>query len=95
MKALSKQEIFEDNLWWVNQVDCCKRFSTCLSSLSSLVRFSIDGVFLKNSAGCGGVLKNQNGKIKAIFSGPVNCVGLDFSRLSAIKSAMEIFIEAD
>ncbi|KAL4301919.1 hypothetical protein GQ457_10G006200 [Hibiscus cannabinus] len=63
------------------------------NSLDTL--FLLMAFFLKNSAGCGGVLKNQNGEIKAIFSGLVNCVGLDFSRLSAIKSAMEIFIESD
>ncbi|KAK9013282.1 hypothetical protein V6N11_041296 [Hibiscus sabdariffa] len=50
------------------------------------VKFNVDGAFNAVSAGCGGVLRNNNGDVSAIFYGPADHVGVDFNELLAIRT---------
>ncbi|KAL4313320.1 hypothetical protein GQ457_01G032340 [Hibiscus cannabinus] len=54
----------------------------CCTQLASVVR-------------CGGVLRTSEGNMRAIFSGPVACEGLDFAELLTVKNALLLFIEAN
>ncbi|KAL4302063.1 hypothetical protein GQ457_10G007730 [Hibiscus cannabinus] len=47
------------------------------------------------SHGCGGVLRNCNGDVRAMFAGPVELLGAEFAELMAIRLALSIFIEAN
>ncbi|GMJ00607.1 hypothetical protein like AT4G29090 [Hibiscus trionum] len=58
------------------------------------IKFNTDGAFKDQHAGCGGVLRTDSGDIRALFSGPIQPFSADFAELVALRTALEIFIEA-
>ncbi|KAK9045272.1 hypothetical protein V6N11_059159 [Hibiscus sabdariffa] len=67
---------------------------SCVPRLSWYVTFKIEGVRVGESAGCGDVLSNEVGIIRAIFSGPTEVKGREFTVLIAMKVALEIFLQS-
>ncbi|KAK8667971.1 hypothetical protein V6N13_105443 [Hibiscus sabdariffa] len=63
-----------------------------LESAVETVTFCIVGVQVGDRAGCGGVLSNEVGTIRAIFSGPTEVKGREFSVLIALKVALVSFL---
>ncbi|KAK8697627.1 hypothetical protein V6N13_113768 [Hibiscus sabdariffa] len=87
--------------WWDNlrrllskKVDGCLvvRSPLILESAVETVNFSIVGVRVGDKAGCGGVLSNEAGTIRAIFLGPTEEKGREFSVLIALQVALESFL---
>ncbi|KAL4354799.1 hypothetical protein GQ457_06G023210 [Hibiscus cannabinus] len=62
--------------------------------LTGFLKFNVDGAAKESKAGCGGILRNDTGILRALFSGPLEGHGVDFAELMAIRAALELFIEA-
>ncbi|KAL4273856.1 hypothetical protein GQ457_13G008970 [Hibiscus cannabinus] len=89
-------------VWWVNPTSIlgsseasvghvgswCPPFSGCL-------KFNVSGAYRDNKAGCGRILKNKYGILRALFSGPNKGTSLDSAKLVAIKVTLELFLEAN
>ncbi|KAL4279990.1 hypothetical protein GQ457_03G005390 [Hibiscus cannabinus] len=62
---------------------------------SDAVKFNVDRASKDELAGCGGVLRCEDGVLRVIFFGLVIGKGTNFVELSAVKIALEVFIEAN
>ncbi|KAK9019400.1 hypothetical protein V6N11_053924 [Hibiscus sabdariffa] len=82
---------------WVSPYSCSMRVCNGpkLPAHEGAVKFNVDGSFLLNRVGCGGVLRNHKGEVIAIFSGPVDCFGTDYSELVAVKMVLNLFKETN
>ncbi|KAK8973208.1 hypothetical protein V6N11_037808 [Hibiscus sabdariffa] len=58
-------------------------------------KFNVDGASKGEAACCGGVLRLEVGTVRALFSGPVKGSGSDFDELTAVKTSLEVFAEAE
>ncbi|KAL4383177.1 hypothetical protein GQ457_15G029590 [Hibiscus cannabinus] len=67
----------------------------CSPPVQGCAKFNVDGTSKGEAAGCGGVLRLEDGTVRALFSGPVEGSGSDFAELTAIKTALEVFAEAE
>ncbi|KAE8687522.1 Indole-3-pyruvate monooxygenase YUCCA6 [Hibiscus syriacus] len=52
------------------------------------------GAAKAGAAGCGGVLRTSQGELKAMSSGPISIFDSDYAEVTAIKIALEVFMEA-
>ncbi|KAK8661739.1 hypothetical protein V6N13_091335 [Hibiscus sabdariffa] len=59
------------------------------------MKFNVDGAFNSECARYGGVLRNYNGDVRAMFAGPVEMVGAEYAELMAIRLVLSIFIEVN
>ncbi|KAL4346396.1 hypothetical protein GQ457_17G004770 [Hibiscus cannabinus] len=98
IKAVNKDLLLNDSDWWVTP-----RHSLVQSYAEQVdwnppaegsMKFNVDGAFNLECAGCGGVLRNCNGDVRAMFAGPVE-MGAEYAELMAIRLALSIFIEAN
>ncbi|KAL4353390.1 hypothetical protein GQ457_06G002990 [Hibiscus cannabinus] len=83
--------------WWDNPL--CVVYTPLLqaaarSTIFGRLTFSIVGLAFPNHVGCGGILRSENGTIRAIFLGSVALLGYILVEIQAIQVALEIFFEA-
>ncbi|KAE8726307.1 hypothetical protein F3Y22_tig00007099pilonHSYRG00013 [Hibiscus syriacus] len=82
--------------WWKNPLECLDsnlpQVDWAPPSARNL-KFSMDGAFKNSVAGCGGVLRDDRGFIKAIFSGPVEAGSPEMAELAVIRMELELFVE--
>ncbi|KAE8696464.1 hypothetical protein F3Y22_tig00110670pilonHSYRG00065 [Hibiscus syriacus] len=97
-KTLKEFNELDEKRWWACPgfcVDSCeeKRRQKLIWQPPGLgkMKFNVDGSANKEAAGCGGVLRNSEGHVVAMFFGPVSLVNVDFAELVAIKFALELF----
>ncbi|KAE8726444.1 hypothetical protein F3Y22_tig00006886pilonHSYRG00006 [Hibiscus syriacus] len=97
-KTLKEFNELDEKRWWACPgfcVDSCeeKRRQKLIWQPPGLgkMKFNVDGSANKEAAGCGGVLRNSEGHVVAMFFGPVSLVNVDFAELVAIKFTLELF----
>ncbi|KAA3453163.1 TSL-kinase interacting protein 1-like [Gossypium australe] len=86
-----------ERIWWVCPVRSwrdVKKFGSsgrfwCPPCFFGWVKFNVSGVVIEGEVGCGGVLRNSEGVVRAVFSGP--CVARDslVAEVGAISFALE------
>ncbi|KAK8623632.1 hypothetical protein V6N13_064999 [Hibiscus sabdariffa] len=99
IKAKNKDLVLIDGDWCTHPKMSLASSSNVVTKWSSpdegAIKFNVDGSFLLNRASCGGVLRNHKGDVIAIFSGPVECIGADYSELVAVRTAINFFKETN
>ncbi|KAK9000739.1 hypothetical protein V6N11_081227 [Hibiscus sabdariffa] len=99
IKAENKDLVLIDGDWWTHPKLSLASSSNVVTEWTppdeGAVKFNVDGSVLLNRAGCGGVLRNHKGEVIAIFYGPAECFGADYSELVAIKMAFNLFKETN
>ncbi|KAK8636133.1 hypothetical protein V6N13_004842 [Hibiscus sabdariffa] len=60
----------------------------------SYVKFNVDVVAKEGIAGRRGILRTEEGVLRAIFLGPMERLGNDFTELIAIKTVLYVFNQA-
>ncbi|KAL4323374.1 hypothetical protein GQ457_11G024740 [Hibiscus cannabinus] len=61
--------------------------------MAEILKLNVDMAAEENKAGCRGILRNEEGILRALFSGPIEGNGVDFAELMAIKASLELFFE--
>ncbi|OMP08988.1 hypothetical protein COLO4_05921 [Corchorus olitorius] len=63
---------------------------------TNCLKFNVDGSAKASTghAGCSGVLRDENGDMRAIFTAPLGTLNSNGAELMAIKMALEVFIKA-
>ncbi|KAK9024655.1 hypothetical protein V6N11_004813 [Hibiscus sabdariffa] len=84
--------------WWQNPISiltAIKPLSKNLwcPSITGWLKFNIGAAVKGPKVGCGGVLRDDSGSIRALFSGPVEGADMDVARILAISYALELFCE--
>ncbi|KAK8480757.1 hypothetical protein V6N11_009821 [Hibiscus sabdariffa] len=59
------------------------------------LKFNVSEVTKENKAGCGGILRIEEDTLRALCSGPIEGIGMNFAKLVAIKPVLELFLEAN
>ncbi|KAG8497321.1 hypothetical protein CXB51_008519 [Gossypium anomalum] len=57
--------------------------------------FNVSGTTSEGASGCGGMMRDAEGSIRALFSGPCDACDADTSELGAVITTLDIFIEFD
>ncbi|KAK9032311.1 hypothetical protein V6N11_056582 [Hibiscus sabdariffa] len=88
--------------WWVNPTTILssKRVSadfvgSWCPPISGCFKFNISRAYRDHKAGCSGILRNEEGTLRALFSGPIEGSCIDFAKLVSIKATLELFLEAN
>ncbi|KAK8573652.1 hypothetical protein V6N13_009740 [Hibiscus sabdariffa] len=97
IKATTFTDGFEESSWWEFPqrvlVSCSPFVEGWVPTLSGFVKFSVDGAFASNRAGCGGILREDCGNIRILFSGPIESDCSDLAEVLVIFHALAIFRE--
>ncbi|KAH1096487.1 hypothetical protein J1N35_013408 [Gossypium stocksii] len=56
-------------------------------------KFNVVGVAMEDEAGCNGVLTNEKGVTRSLFSGLIKAIGSKMAKEMAIKIALEMYID--
>ncbi|XP_040966952.1 proton pump-interactor BIP131-like [Gossypium hirsutum] len=57
------------------------------------LKFNVSGMATKEAMGCGGVLRDKEGNVRALFSGPCDAINADSTELGAIITSLYVIIE--
>ncbi|TYI98808.1 hypothetical protein E1A91_D01G242900v1 [Gossypium mustelinum] len=55
-------------------------------------KFNVTVVAKEDKAGCGGVLRDEEGVARSLFSGPIDAVASETTEVCVIKTALEMYI---
>ncbi|KAK5841694.1 hypothetical protein PVK06_004016 [Gossypium arboreum] len=87
---------FNERLWWFCPNKCCVSKSDprgwCFPPHGWL-KFNVSGIAFEGTRGGGGVMRNEEGIVRALFSGPIDAGDSESAVLGAIITALDIFIE--
>ncbi|MBA0669505.1 hypothetical protein Goklo_000047, partial [Gossypium klotzschianum] len=74
--------LMQESYWWI-----------CLNRMFKVQ--CICGIANKDSAGCGGILKDTQGVARALFSSPIVANDVDSAEVGAVLLALEVFISLE
>ena len=105
IKAVKESDDFSEALWWNNPGEggtakSSKGLRTITDwkpPLAGALKFNVDG-FARGKpgpAGCGGVLRDADGKVLALFSCPVESCDANVAELWGIWWAFDIFLNSN
>ncbi|KAG8500277.1 hypothetical protein CXB51_003723 [Gossypium anomalum] len=87
---------FHERLWWFFPYKCCLSNSDsggwCFPPHGWL-KFNVSGIAFEGAWGGGGVLRDEDGIVRALFSGPFDVGDSESTKSGAIITALDIFIE--
>ncbi|TYI71810.1 hypothetical protein E1A91_D07G015500v1 [Gossypium mustelinum] len=87
----------QERLWWLSPSKC--RFDSKPVTLGwcypphGWLKFNISGMATEEAMGCGGVLRDEERNVRALFSGPCDAIDADLAKLGAIITALDVIIE--
>ncbi|KAE8725928.1 hypothetical protein F3Y22_tig00008013pilonHSYRG00240 [Hibiscus syriacus] len=96
IRAVNESLILVEADWWNDPTGCLAINPPCLAwnpPAAGSLKFNVDGAFKDSLAGCGGILRDSKGNIKAKFSSPIHAENSDLAELLAIKTTLEILLE--
>ncbi|TYJ38376.1 hypothetical protein E1A91_A05G439600v1 [Gossypium mustelinum] len=94
VRAAAEECRFQERLWWLYPYRC--RLSNsgsagwCFPPLGCL-KFNVSGVALEGESSVGGVMRDKEGIVRALFSGPSVACEVESAELGAIIIAMDVF----
>ncbi|KAG8480311.1 hypothetical protein CXB51_024753 [Gossypium anomalum] len=99
IRSVYDELMLQENFWWICPNRC--RIDSLKSKPAALIwrptpygclKFNVCGIANKDRAGCGGVLRDKEGVVRALFSGSVVANDTDLAEIRAIKVALEAFL---
>ncbi|XP_040948622.1 uncharacterized protein [Gossypium hirsutum] len=90
----------QERLWWLSPSKC--KFDSLNSKLVTLswhypphgwLKFNVSGMATEEATGCGGVLRGEEGTVRALFSGPCDAIDAYSVELGAIITALDVIVE--
>ncbi|KAH1064401.1 hypothetical protein J1N35_029388 [Gossypium stocksii] len=90
----------QERLWWLSPSKC--RFDSINSKPVTLschypphgwLKFNVSEMATEEATGCGGVLRDKEEIVKALFSGPCDAIDAYLAELGAIIIALDVIIE--
>ena len=104
IKALRKADLILEDKFWSDPSSCLlrgmiKRTRICTEwnhPLDNCLKFNVDGSAYgkPGPAGCGGILRNERGRILALFSGPLGILESNIAEVMAIKVVLGMFVRS-
>ncbi|MBA0607998.1 hypothetical protein Godav_020250, partial [Gossypium davidsonii] len=90
---------FSENLWWIYpnrcRIDSIKSKPAALiwhPPLHGCLKFNVCGIANEDRAGCGGVLRDNEGVARALFSGSVTANDTNLAEIGAVMVALDVFL---
>ncbi|KAH1074703.1 hypothetical protein J1N35_027031 [Gossypium stocksii] len=86
----------QERLWWFCLYKC--KFSLFdsrgwLYPPHGWLKFNVSGLAIEGALGVGGMLRDEEGIVRALFSRPTDACDAESAELGAISTALDIFIE--
>ncbi|KAK5786901.1 hypothetical protein PVK06_041550 [Gossypium arboreum] len=90
----------QERLWWLS-LSKCKSDSVNSKPITlswcypphGWLKINVSGIVAKEATGCGGVLRDEEGTVRALFSGPCDAIDADAAKLGAIITMLDVIIE--
>ncbi|KAG8473851.1 hypothetical protein CXB51_036041 [Gossypium anomalum] len=100
IRAVYNELKVDEKIWWICPVRSWsggKKFGSggnfwCPPYFGG-VKFNVSGVESEGVAGCGGVLRNSEGVVRAVFSGPCAARESSAAEVGTVCLALEVFLE--
>ncbi|MBA0692314.1 hypothetical protein Goari_009885 [Gossypium aridum] len=90
----------QERLWWLSSSKC--KFDSLNSKPVTLrwrypphgwLKFNVSGMATEEATGCGGVPRDKEGTITALFPGPCDAIDAYSAELGAIITALDVIIK--
>ena len=102
INAMEKSEGVGEEGWWSKpwaSEKCSKivnpgRLIGWVCPQENILKFNVDGAVSGSTkkAGCGGVLRDSNGRVRGVFYGSLGEVDSNIVEMMAIKTALQVFL---
>ncbi|KAK5844416.1 hypothetical protein PVK06_000554 [Gossypium arboreum] len=94
IRAAAEKCRFQERLWWLcpyrSELSDSGSAGWCFPPIGCL-KSNVSGVALEGESGIGGVMRDEEGTVRALFSGPSVACDAEYAELGAFIIAMDFF----